>query len=110
MLQPPHTFSLHLPTASVDIGYCSLETPGHHITAVEINKGCDGLKELLIMRREPVREASRLLNRQILDHFGKFPVLTEIRIAVIHCVEDHLIQSVSLQAPRVWFHSVHVPH
>ena len=36
-LKPPRTFSLHLSAASVDIGDGPLETPSHHVTAVEIN-------------------------------------------------------------------------
>jgi hypothetical protein len=37
MAKPPRAFSLHLPATSVDVGYCSLESPSYYVTAVEIN-------------------------------------------------------------------------
>ena len=62
------------------------------------------------MGGEPFCEARRLLHRQGLDNLDELPMLTELRVAVIHGIQDNLIQSVSLQAPRVNFHCVHVPH
>ena len=62
------------------------------------------------MGGEPVCEARRLLHRQGLDNLGEFSMFAELRVAVIHGVQDNLIHSVSLQAPWVHFHRVHVPH